>query len=205
MSDINIINAAFRKLGEHGISGTEQSPNGIEAARAYDNGLELYLSSADWVFATKRATLAPLVDKPTNGWNYKYALPSDYLKLKKYGIGYKNIITSDVVLAPDIRYSIEGKEIFCDEEDAIDISYIAKINDSSLFDPDFKEALTYYIAADLASFINPKRVLEMKEEAERYLKKAKRKNELNRDMETMPDNTWVTARLSVDGTFSKDI
>lgn len=203
MANIEIINDAFRELGQHGISSGDDSPNGIEAKRAYERGLVLLLESHYWAFALKKVTLAPVEGKMASEFAYSYPLPADALKIVKIGFGYKEAHNARANLYPDVRYIQQGRNILANKSDSIDLTYVAKIEDASLFSASFRFALVYYIAGRLANFIEQRRVAEMDEKMFFYLKQAKRNNEIIRDIESIPDNSWVTTRLSLN-TFWED-
>lgn len=103
---------------------------------------------------------------------------------------------SDAVVAPDVRYSIEGNRMLCQQPGNINITYIADVSDPKLFTPLFKEALIALIAAEMS--VRIKQGADYKQlflaEFEKYIIQAQMNNEIVRDMETMPDNSWVTIR-----------
>ena len=83
-SQVKIVNLAYAAIGEGAItsiSGTDAKS--ILAAQVWDDILEEVLSEHDWNFAKKRVALAQDATAPTGEeWEYRYALPSDYVKAR---------------------------------------------------------------------------------------------------------------------------
>lgn len=200
----NIINRALIKIGEPSILTTEQSPYGAMMGVLYEDFRKTLLSSHFWRFALKRATLAQL-DYNTNSttFNYAYALPADFLVLKDFGEQYKLPNQSPSIIASDERYSIENGKLLCKDGQGVVITYVANISNTSLFTPLFREALVALLAAEAS--VRIKNSLQFKQifmqEFDTYLNQARVNNEIMRDMESLPDNTWVACREGWQGEY----
>lgn len=197
MSSIDIINRALIKIGEPPIANYKQGPNGISMGVVYEDMRKMLLSAHYWQFAIKRAVLARLDEKSlAPEFNYMYALPSDCLQLMKVGVAYKRPNLSDYIFMPDTRYSVEGNKILTNEKEKLHISYVANIDKPSLFSRIFREALISRIAAEIS--VRLKQNLQTRQlldqEFAGLLNEASSKNEILRDIETMPDGSWITAR-----------
>lgn len=200
----NIINRALIKIGEPTILSIDQTPHGAMMGVLYDDFRKTLLSSHYWRFAIKRATLAQLdVDTNSAAFNYAYALPADFLTLKEFGEGYKIPNQNPAILSSDARYSIENGKLLCKQDSGVTISYVANIKDTNLFTPLFREALVALIAAEASVRIknSPQLKQLFMTEFDTYLNQARVNNEIMRDMETMPDNTWVTCREGWEGEY----
>jgi len=194
---MSIINRALIKIGEPVIVSREQTPYGDTLALVCDDFRKMLLSSHYWRFAIKRAVLAKLDEESGSRiFNYVYALPRDYLLMKDFGHNYKNPNLSNLIVASDERYSIEGGKLLTRYADNVEISYIADIKDENLFTPLFKEALISLIAAEAVVRIKNREDLKnlYLREFEGYIAQARNNNEIVRDLESLPDNTWVTVR-----------
>lgn len=194
---IEIINRALIKIGEPVISSLQQHPYGSSLGLIYEDARRALLSSHYWRFALKRADLAKLdEDTGSDVYAYSYALPADYLTLKDFGDYYKLPNMGDIIPLADTRYSIEGGRLLCKFDLPINITYVADVTDPKLFTPAFKEALIATVAAEIS--IRIKNGAELKtlfiQEADRYVTQAVNHNEIVRDIETMPDNSWVACR-----------
>lgn len=201
----DIINRALIKIGEPAILSSEQSPHGHIMGILYEDFRKALLSSHYWRFALKRAVLARLDNDDTlsSDFNYAYALPADYLTLKNYGDGYKTPNEGDAILYSDARYSIESGKLLSKVESGVYITYVADITNPRLFSPLFREALIALVAAEASVRIknSPQMKQLFMQEFDSYLNQARVNNEIVRDMETMPDNTWVTCREGWNGEY----
>ena len=187
----DIINRALIKIGEPTILSSEQTPHGAMMGILYEDFRKALLSSPYWRFALKRAVLAKLdvQDTLSSNFNYAYALPADYLTLKEYGDAYKLPNESDSILTPDIRYSIESGKLLSKVDAGVYITYVAN--------------MVALIAAEASVRIknSPQLKQMFMQEFDTYLNQARVNNEIVRDIETMPDNTWVTCREGWNGEY----
>jgi hypothetical protein len=109
-----------------------------------------------------------------SGWSYQYALPDDFQLL--------GILNSQTVWDYDgaggDNYEIMGLSLFCDENQAV-IQYVKNTVDTTLFDSLFADALTYKLAAAIATPLRQdggKLQEAMLAMYERALRKARTKN-----------------------------
>ena len=197
MNDIGIINRALIKMGEKPIASTSQPPLGTMMGILYEEMRKSLLSAHFWSFALKRASLSRL-DEETGSklYPYAYALPVDFLILKDFGEAYKSANFADMILMPDCRYVIEQNKLLCNIKTDVGITYVADIKEPHLFSPYFAEALIAMIAAEAVLTVNASTSLKtlFLNEAQSYILKAANNNEIARDMESLPDNSWVTCR-----------
>ncbi len=90
------------------------------------------LTAEKWVAYTTR---------PPHEWDYQYALPADYIRLKK------SYLDSAVDL-PKERHAIENG-LFLTDDEGVQISYIKQVTDVSEFDALFVEILVLQLALKL--------------------------------------------------------
>ena len=134
-------NLALGKLGAARIiSLSENSPEAIACALHYAQTRDEILRASRWNFAIKRAEFSRLVDAPYFGWDYQYQLPVDCLRVLQVN-GYEE---TD---APD-NWQVEGGKLLTDE-DTVQCKYIARVDDVTIYDPLFIEALSLKLAAKL--------------------------------------------------------
>lgn len=194
---IEIVNRALIKIGEVPITALSQHPYGETMGFIYEDQRKMLLSMHFWRFALKRARLAE-VDVETGSalFAHAYALPADYLLLKDFGDAYKMPNLSDMITVPDARYSIEGNRLLCPIRGNVNITYVADVTNPKLFTPMFREALVALVAGEIS--VRVKQGLDYKQmclqEFESYITQAAMNNETVRDIETLPDNSWVTVR-----------
>lgn len=147
MNEIEICNIALARIG---VAPIESMDEASEAARAcnqyYDFVRRNVLRKYPWTFATRRVTLAQIDETPPD-YKYAYRYPSDALALRKmYNKSYCGLPEKNQY---KILSDTEGKTIYTDIE-AANIEYTTDVDDVSLFDDEFIEALGWKLAAEIA-------------------------------------------------------
>jgi hypothetical protein len=141
-SKVDIINNALTKIGANTIININDDSE--EARRVnviFDDSLDLLLQEYPWNFAIERTSLAQLETDPTYEYTYNYQLPTDPYCLRVLDIYNEN--------SQDIFYKIEGRKLLTNET-SVYVRYIKRVTDMSELNAMFREALSYYIAAQLA-------------------------------------------------------
>lgn len=162
-SEVQICNRALIKLHATLITSlTEESEEAVFCNSLYPQVRDEVLRMHFWNFAVKQATLQQLVGTPKFDFQYKYQLPSDYVRIYRMENSRQ-------------RYKIKGQELHTDLT-SVDIEYIAKVTDPTKFDPMFSNAVSLRLAAELAYAIagSESRGQSLLAEFEQYMKKAKR-------------------------------
>ena len=151
MSDVSICNLALSHLGDTGIVTAISPPDGsVQAARCavfYPHVRSVVLEARDWSFAMLRTTVADLND-PTGSWLYRYALPSDCVRISKVlpeGVGdsepsepfVKEILADGAVT------------LLTDVENAT-VLYVRSITDTTKFSAMFTDCFGWLLASYLA-------------------------------------------------------
>lgn len=141
-SPTSIANRALQGLGASTILAmTDASREARAALQCYDPSRRAELRAHVWKFARKRAVLPAAADKPAFGYKYAFPLPPDFLRL---------LLPRD----SQLDWNIEGRAILTNAATspypvrmdagrgpALGVAYIADIQDATLFDPCFCEAL----------------------------------------------------------------
>lgn len=108
-----------------------------ETARlVYDQSLEQVLRRVRPTFAQTRTTLTKDATAPAFKYAYAYELPVNYVYLIAFN--------GEELGRSDDKFEIEGRKILTDEDEA-NIVYIKKEEDTSLYTPEFIQALSLYI------------------------------------------------------------
>ncbi len=144
-SEVSLCNMALNRIGVGEIT---DLIDGTDAARAcknlYANTRDTVLESKVWRFATARAVLTPTTDDTVYGWEYAFPLPSETL----------SILTVDENTTTDhqsqVQWQREGNRILSDES-KIYLTYIKRVEDTTLFSSGFTNALSLKLAAELAT------------------------------------------------------
>lgn len=105
-------------------------------AAVYDTLRLDLLDQYSWNCATKRAALNQLSATPVFGYDYKYELPSDYIRIL------------EVEHQKSYPYVVEGNQLHSNN-DGVNIRYIYDIEDVSRFSQRFSMTLSAYIAATI--------------------------------------------------------
>ncbi len=193
MSKVEIINRALLKLGEPPVSSLNDAAFGKSYELIYEDVKNLLLSSYPWRFAVATKRLARREEK--YGDKFMYQLPNDcLLLLQVFGAGIKD-------LTEPRPYALQGYEladncIITLLDKGIDVEYVRVIDDDVPFPPLFREAVAAKVAAELAMRI--KHSLNLKQALDNefltLIQQAELNNEIAKDAELVPDNSWVLVR-----------
>lgn len=141
-SVIEICNNALLDLGEDVIMslGDDSKAAGLCNHR-WPALRDAVLRAHPWNCAMAQAELAAGTVAPLWKWEYKYALPSDFLRIIQ-------VVGQDGEEIPD--WEIQGNIILCDEEAPIFVSFVRCETDPRKYDALLSEALSARLAAALA-------------------------------------------------------
>jgi len=141
-SVIEICNNALLDLGEDVIMslGDENKSAGLCNHR-WPAVRDAVLRAHPWNCAMTQAELAAATAAPLWKWEYKYTLPTDFLRIVQ-------IVGQDGTQIAD--WEIQGGVIFCNEDAPIFISYVRRETDPKKYDSLLDETLASRLAATLA-------------------------------------------------------
>ncbi len=189
-----IANLALIKMGADTI--TAITDTGDEKARKLNAVWEYVrdevLEEKEWNFAKKRVELAQSVDAPEFGYDHKYALPSDYLRILSHN------------MPKNTPYVIEGGYMLTDYDNTstgLFIRYIAKIVDPTKYTANFITAVSYRWAAEVCERITGGTV-KAQAMMQGYMMALQRADSLNQMTQGMVEDEegnddWVNAGRSV--------
>lgn len=192
MSDISIANLAVQKLGAARILSIDPPDDNSKSAKAiaacFTHERDLELRSHPWSFAKKRIVLAPSAVMPAYGFQYAFPLPSDFLRL---------LLPAQTNLDWVVESHDGSPAILTNFGTTLNLSYIARIEDSTKFDPCFEESLACRIAWQCCESItqsNSKQV-SIKQDYIQAIREARRTNAMG-TIPAQPDtDEWLLARL----------
>lgn len=197
-SVIQIANRALTKLGAARIISLNDD---IKAARSilscYEDLRDDELRRNRWSFALKRTTLAALSTAPAFGYEYQYQLPADCLRVDMVDDRFPDVVMDNYVNAEYVDWVLENGLILTDIAAPLSLRYLAQITDPTLFDPNFREALSCRIAAEICEDLTqsmPKREMAWKE-YDRAIRAAIKGNAIERLPMQPPDNSWIISRI----------
>lgn len=186
-SKIEICNMALAKIGSDSFITTID--DGTKSARHlkifYETSRDSLLRSHLWKFARKRAVLAPDATSPLfDGGNY-FTLPVDCLRV----VGADDDYTYSYE-----RWYVENGKIIADT-DTLNIVYIYRVEDESLFDSIFVEAFATKLAHDLAMPLTQSSVTKetMKQEMREVIIRAAHVGATEQDSQKFISETFIQA------------
>ncbi len=196
---VQIYNIALGWLGGHQLSTTsaswEDSREGQLCQVFFPQVRDECLAAYKWSFATRRQELALAPsDSPEaiEPFSHAYALPSDYLK----AIGFSQYQGSPQDLAPP--YQIEEDKLLTCLTPPANLIYVARITDPKRYPPKFVLALSYGLAAFLATAnANDPKIKQECQKQQYYYLGAARAEELNSQHLTKPSTPWQRARRGI--------
>ncbi len=183
-SVVAICNRALSKIGDELIvSSLEDGSKSSRYCKAlFEQTKNFVLRSYPWRFALKRYALAPLKEKPLFDFEYQFSLPVDCLRIWKT----KN----------QEPYQVEGNAVLANSNVFLFVG-IAQVEDPSLFDAMFVEALALKLASDLAIPLTASTTLKEKliQEYETFLPKAKTISAMEGSQDVYMPQGWLEARM----------
>lgn len=157
-SEVDICNLALSHIGTKSTISAlnEQSNEARQCNIHYALARDFVLRVHPWGFAEKILALALLSDPPPS-WLYRYQYPTDCVT----GI---ELVPADKTIEDPIPYKIgvsddlNSKTILTDREGAY-YRYTARVTNATLFDNAFIQALSWYLASQLALPLTGDRVI----------------------------------------------
>lgn len=145
------------------------------------------LRAYNWSFAITRVKLAQLSDAPVFEYDFAYQLPSDWLKTLK--------VNNNPAGAGIVEYRIEGREILSNASD-IYLRYISRVTDPNTMTADFREALAWRMAVDLAQSVTQSTTVQeaMKKGLADKITSADAQDAIEDFPPERPESDWVSVR-----------
>ena len=142
-SKVDLANEALLLLGANTITSfTDNDSNAVLVNRFWPSERDSVLRSHRWNCAVTTANLASLADTPIIDWEYKFTLPTDPYCLRVLDV---RTVTGDIKL----DHEVQGRELLT-EESTVDITYIQRLEDTSIYDPLLYQALVFRMAWKLS-------------------------------------------------------
>jgi len=153
-TSVAICNMALRHAGvstEIANLETESSEAANACRRFYEISREAALRDFDWPFATRFVAMALVATNPSDEWAYAYRYPTDCLKFRRIESGVR-LDTFQTIVKYRVASDAEGLLILTDKEDAVG-EYTVKVENETLYHPDFTIALSYRLALEIVPSI----------------------------------------------------
>lgn len=201
MTPTDIANSALTRLGAEAILDIAD-PSKVNArtlARQYPIARDRLLADYRWQFAMKRDSLAADADAPKWGYDYRFLLPTDFLRIDQVGDSYAGYDASDYRDGDTADWAVESGYILTNLSAPLNIRYIRRVPDSEAasYAPHFADALGIRLALDCCEKIT--QATSKKESLRADLKEvmiaAVRVGAVQKPPQQLPDDTWVLGRL----------
>lgn len=147
-SKTDIANLALNLLGEGIITSIDDTESNLARSikTVFDHERDKLLERSRWRFAKSMTTLSKLAETPTYKWTAAYQLPSDFIKLIEVDRvdAWNPHEYLDVQAGKLYMFRTEDYET---ASDTVDIEYIKRVTDTTLYSPLFVDALAHAVAA----------------------------------------------------------
>lgn len=197
-SQVQIANRALTKVGEARILSLSDD---LEAARAISSVWDVLRDAEfrirNWNFTITRASLPALAATPDWGYAYQYQLPSDCIRVVQVDEYFPGPSMSDYRNSSEAQYQIERGKILTDLGAPLKIRYIARVEDTGLWDALFVEVFACRLAVEIAERLTQsgtKRDFAWKEYNE-AVRVAVRSDAVENPPEPLPDDSWLLSRI----------
>lgn len=184
ISEVALANLSLQKLGAARITSlTENSRNARSINACYEMIRDRELRAHRWHFAVKFQTLTPDTATPAFDYLYQFTWPTDCLR----------------VLKPRNRrvdWELAGRKILTNESNTLELRYIARITNPTMFDPLFDDALACKIAWHTCEEItqsNQKKA-DIQGEYRMAIAEARKTNAIEISPEDPVEDDWLSAR-----------
>lgn len=140
-SDVSICNLALARVGQNVIVNLNDVDRLARLCKLhFEAKRDALLRSYRWTFAMTRASLPANLPAPSFGYTTAYAVPTDCLRIVE-------IDDQDTEVEWDPpRWEMEGGRIVTNIAAPLKVRYIKRVDDASLFDASFADALAAYLA-----------------------------------------------------------
>ena len=198
LSAVALCNAALAKIGDAQIIDlNDESKQARACNEAFVRVRDALLGGYRWSFAMTRAQLAASATAPAFEYSLQYPLPVDLLRLDYVGDMFVGLDLSDYRNASTSEFKVEGRVLLTDMPAPLNIRYIKRVTDTTIFDPLFDEAFACKLAGEITTTLTQSDSMKeaMGREFAAVLRLAIRTNAVQRAPEALTDETWLLARL----------
>lgn len=186
-SDIELINRSLALLGIESITSLSDNSKQASIARVlFDDTRAAVFRAHPWNCLTKRASLPKDVTAPVYGYNNRFVLPADFLRLL------------EVENPTQVVFQLERRHILADE-DVMNIKYTSLVTDVTQYDTLLVDTLASRVAADLAQPLlqSTSAMEQMWQMYELKLREAKFVDAQEQQQDVLDADYWLESRQGV--------
>lgn len=141
-SQVQICNAALIRLGASTITSiTENTAEAKLCNNIFTDLADDVMIEGSWTSTIRRASLARTSDTPAFEYTYSFQLPVDPFCLK--------VLNTNESVPGDVQHVIENDRLLTDNS-TVKIRYIARLTDTTDWDPMLRKAFVARLTAELA-------------------------------------------------------
>ncbi len=197
-SDVAICNLALTKLGDLRITALSDNTKPARELNAVYGMLRDKLQRTyNWRFCVKRAQLAADVAAPLFDFTSQYTAPADLLRILQVGTYFPSPDLSDLIGSGGQEWVLEGGKILTRDSGQLNIRYLARITETTRFDPSFDDAFSALLAYNVCEALtqsDAKKNAALRDYRMAVMDAVK-SNAIENPPESIADTTWLTVRL----------
>ncbi|MBP6563992.1 MAG: hypothetical protein KA200_00105 [Burkholderiales bacterium] len=153
-TEVQIANLALSHIGHKAdvtaIDGTEASREAELCTMFYPQARDVVLERHPWKFTMRRAA-ASAVSEEVLGWDYVYAMPTEYMRIhavlpEEFADEYEH----DVEYPFQIETLDDGTEVIVSDVENAVLRFQVRVTDTAKFPPSVTSAISYMLASLLA-------------------------------------------------------
>lgn len=189
VSEVSIANLALQKVGAAPIASlTEGSVNSDAVLACFAHMRNAELRAHTWNFSIVRAQLATLATTPLFGRANAFVLPADFLRLAPPDWDGNS---------PYRDWQIEARSILTNDGAPLEVRYVSRVTDPTLFDSCFVDALAAKIALQICEVLTQSstKKQDITAEYKDAIRKAKRTDAVEDGAGREPEDTFILSRL----------
>ena len=190
-SEVSICNLALSHLGEASITAlSDNTKPARECNRLYAITRDMELRSHNWNFAMKRTMLASDPTDPSWGYDKRYTLPVDLMRVVEVDFDEDWRVEAGELADEGARFLLTNLS------GPIYIRYVARVTDPSVFDTLFINALAARLAVDLAVPLTQNSTIRQGAERThlRATQQAKAFDAIESSPRKFPEPLWLSRR-----------
>ncbi len=180
--EVDVCNQSLGRIGSTTFTfAVQTSDEAVKCDLFYTQTRKELLRSFEWNFASRRQILVAETTAPDFEWDYRYRLPTDFLRVRGIYSDYDLVIEGDYLLTND---------------NGVELKYVKNVELPEEFDPLFTEVLILKLAKKLINTLAGTGTVALKEEVERELINANgRARAINRiESDNKGRSDWNEAR-----------
>lgn len=198
ITQTEIANIALLKLGKNPITNIEDNVDHYAAIirQMWPLLRDSELRGHAWLFAIKRDSLPALADAPAFGYPYAYQIPADLLRLISVNGESALINLAPFNAEAYSRWQLEGHQILSHYQSPINVRYVSRQENATLWDSSFINLFACRLAAELSNKISGSasdRQLAWQEYAQAR-SEAYKNNAIEMDTVVYPDTSFIISR-----------